>query len=116
MNQTKQPPTNQMQDWKRLLSYSALAATILVIVGLQPVWAFEPNKALSDLAQISLDQAMQTAVSVVPGKVIETQLGKLEAPCSPSTPNVYQIVVLDRNERLRTIHIHADTGRTLRTD
>lgn len=116
MNQTKQPHTNQMQHWKRFLSYSALAATILLIVGWQPVWASEPNKALSDVARISLDQAVQTAVSVVPGKVIEAQLGKIEAPCSPSTANVYQIVVLDLNERLRTIYIHADTGRTLRTD
>lgn len=116
VNQTKHPHTNQMQDWKRFLSYSTLAAAIVVIVGWQPVWAFEPNQALSDVARISLDQAVQTAVSVVPGKVVEAQLGKVEMRCSPNTVTVYQIVVLDLNERLRTIYVHADKGRTLRTD
>lgn len=105
-----------MQDWKRFLSYSTLAAAIVVIVGWQPVWAFEPNQALSDVARISLDQAVQTAVSVVPGKVVDAQLGKVETRCSPNIVTVYEIVLLDLNERLRTIYVHADTGRTLRTD
>lgn len=86
----------------------ALAASL----GVGQAWAlFETNKELADSAQITMDQAIKTAVAAVPGKAVEAQLGKEDGR------TVYEIDIIDSTSRKeRTVYIDAQTGKTMKID
>ena len=92
-----------------------IAVMLTASLGIGPAWAlFETNKQLAESATITMDQAVKTAVSAVPGKAVEAQLGKedgrtvyssidqIEQPegslCSPSA--VHDAVDLEHLARI----------------
>ena len=74
-------------------------------------WAlFETNKELAESAQITMDQAIKTAVAAVPGKAVEAQLGKEDGR------TVYEIDIIDSSKKERTVYVDAQNGKTMKID
>ena len=87
----------------------ALAVAASLSVG--QAWAlFETNKGLAESAQITMDQAIKTAVAAVPGKAVEAQLGKEDGR------TVYEIDIIDSSKKERTVYVDAQSGKTMKID
>jgi uncharacterized membrane protein YkoI len=87
----------------------ALAVAASLSVG--QAWAlFETNKELAESAQITMDQAIKTAVAAVPGKAVEAQLGKEDGR------TVYEIDIIDSSKKERTVYVDAQSGKTMKID
>lgn len=88
-----------------------ILAAMVMMLSAGPVWAlFESNKQLAEQAQITMDEAIKTAVAAVPGKAVEAQLGKEEGR------TVYEIDIIDTNNKERTVYVDAQNGRMLRIE
>ena len=86
---------------------AVLAATLWTV----PAFAlFESNKELADSARITMDQAVKTALSTVPGKAVEAQLGKEDGRVA------YEIEIIDQNRKSRTIYVDAESGKTMKKE
>lgn len=80
--------------------------TVVLIAGLMgsSAWAlFETNKELSKGAIVPLEKAVQAAVTAVPGKAVEAQLGKDEGR------TVYKVEIIDSADKTRTVYVDAQT-------
>lgn len=88
-----------------------IAAILAASLGIGPAWAlFETNKQLAESATITMDQAIKTAVAAMPGKAVEAELGKEDGP------TVYEIDIIDSNNKERTVYIDAQTGKPLKIE
>jgi uncharacterized membrane protein YkoI len=88
-----------------------IAVALISMFATSPAWAlFETNKELAESAQISMDQAIKTAISAVPGKAVEAQLGKEDGR------TVYEIDIIDSNKKERTVYVDAQTGKTMKIE
>jgi uncharacterized membrane protein YkoI len=88
-----------------------IAVALILMFATSPAWAlFETNKELAESAQISMDQAIKTAISAVPGKAVEAQLGKEDGR------TVYEIDIIDSNKKERTVYVDAQTGKTMKIE
>jgi hypothetical protein len=82
-----------------------VVAILAVSTWVSPAWAlFESNKELSATAQITLDEAVKTAVKALPGKAVEAQIGKEDGR------TVYEVEIIDSNKKTRTVYVDAQTG------
>ena len=87
----------------------ALAVAASLSVG--QAWAlFETNKELAESAQITMEQAIKTALAAVPGKAVEAQLGKEDGR------TVYEIDIIDSTKKERTVYVDAQSGKTMKID
>jgi uncharacterized membrane protein YkoI len=87
----------------------ALAVAASLSVG--QAWAlFETNKELAESAQITMEQAIKTALAAVPGKAVEAQLGKEDGR------TVYEIDIIDSSKKERTVYVDAQSGKTMKID
>jgi uncharacterized membrane protein YkoI len=90
-----------------VVSAAILAASLLSV----PAWAlFESNKELADSARIPMDQAVKAAISAVPGKAVEAELGKEDGRVA------YEIEIIDNNKNSRTVYIDAQNGKTMKVE
>jgi uncharacterized membrane protein YkoI len=93
------------------MRYAATAAILSAFLWSVPAWAlFESNKELADSARISMDQAVKAAVSAVPGKAVEAELGKEDGRVA------YEIQIIDNNKNSRTVYIDAQSGKTMKVE
>ena len=82
-----------------------LSAMIVGTLSAGPAWAlFETNKELVASAKIPLDEAVKSAVKVVPGKAAEADLGKDDGR------TIWKIEVIDHNNKSQTVYVDAQTG------
>src|SRR6476619_4999563 len=82
-----------------------LTALIAVTLAAGPAWAlFETNKELVASAKIPLEEAVKSAVKVVPGKAAEADLGKDDGR------TIWKIEVIDHNNKSQTVYVDAQTG------
>jgi uncharacterized membrane protein YkoI len=89
-----------------------MALALAASLGIGQAWAlFETNKELAESAHITMDEAMKTAVAVVPGKAVEAQIGKEDGR------TVYEIDIIDgTNKKERTVYVDAQSGKTLKIE
>ncbi len=82
-----------------------LAGIVAATLATAPTWVlFETNKDLIAGAKISMEEAIKSATTAVPGKAAEADLGKEEGR------TIWKIVVIDQNNKSRTIYVDAQTG------
>ncbi|HET7909707.1 MAG TPA: PepSY domain-containing protein [Nitrospira sp.] len=68
-------------------------------------WAlFETNKDLIASAKIPLEEAVKSAIKVVPGKAAEADLGKDDGR------TIWKIEIIDHNNKSQTVYVDAQTG------
>ena len=92
---------------KRILLFTFALTVCLASV---PVWAlFESNKTLSEHAKIPMDQAVKSALGKVPGKAVEAKMGKDEGRY------VYEIEILDANNKKHKVYVDASDGKIVET-
>jgi len=80
--------------------------TVVLIAGLtgSSAWAlFETNKELSKSATVPLENAVHAAVTAMPGKAVEVQLGKDEGR------TVYKVEIIDNAYKTRKVNVDAQT-------
>lgn len=80
--------------------------TVVLITGLMgsSAWAlFETNKELSKSATVTLEKAVHAAVTAMPGKAVEAQLGKDEGR------TVYKVEIIDNADKTRKVYVDAET-------
>ncbi len=79
---------------------------VVLIAGLMgsSAWAlFETNKELSKSATVPLEKAVHAAVTAMPGKTVEAQLGKDEGR------TVYKVEIIDNADKTRKVYVDAQT-------
>ncbi|HJT19416.1 MAG TPA: PepSY domain-containing protein [Nitrospira sp.] len=82
-----------------------LTGIVVGTLAATPAWAlFETNKELIAGAKISMEEAIKSATTAVPGKAAEADLGKDEGR------TIWKIVVIDQNNKSRTVYVDAQTG------
>jgi len=92
---------------RHVVTAAALAMTLSTV----PAWAlFESDKELAESARVSMEQAVKTALSAVPGKAVEAQLGKEDGRVA------YEIEIIDSNKKTRTVYVDAQNGKTMKVD
>jgi uncharacterized membrane protein YkoI len=93
------------------MRYAVTAALLAMTLSTPPAWAlFESDKELADTARISMEQAVRTALSAVPGKAVEAQLGKEDGRVA------YEIEIIDSGKKTRTVYVDAQNGKTMKVE
>ena len=70
-----------------------------------PAWAlFETNKQLSEMARISMIDAIKKAEKTVHGKPVEVNMGKDDGRV------VYKVEIIDANKKTHTVYVDAENG------
>jgi len=84
----------------------ALAVAILVLsVWVSPALALLETKAeLANMAQITLEKAVEIAIKKVPGKAVEAELEKEDGRAA------YEIKIIDTSNSNRKVYVDARTG------
>lgn len=87
---------------------SIIAAGVLALGILSsPAWAiFESNKTLAGSASITLEDAIKKALTTVPGKAVEAEIGKDDGR------TCYVVEIVDRNDKTQKVYVDAQTGQT----
>ena len=83
-----------------------LSIAAIFIAGLMSstAWAlFETNKELSKSATVTMDKAVQAAVTAIPGKAVEAELSKDEGR------TVYKVEIIDNADKTRKVYVDAQT-------
>ncbi len=84
-----------------------MSAIVAGALAVSPAWAlFETNKELVANAKIPLEEAVKSAVKLVPGKAAEADLGKDDGR------TIWKIEVIDHNNKSQTVYVDAQTGMT----
>lgn len=84
-----------------------LSALIAGVLAVGPAWAlFETNKELVANAKVPMEDAIKSAIKVVPGKAAEAELGKEDGR------TIWKIEVIDHNNKSQTVYVDAQTGMT----
>ena len=82
-----------------------ISSLIVLVLAAGPAWAlFESNKELVAAAKIPLEEAVKSAIKVVPGKAAEADLGKDDGR------TIWKIEVIDHNNKSQTVYVDAQTG------
>jgi len=82
-----------------------LSAMVAATLATGTAWAlFETNKELVASAKIPLEEAVKSAIKVVPGKAAEADLGKDDGR------TIWKIEVIDHNNKSQTVYVDAQTG------
>ena len=82
-----------------------MSVAVVSALAAGPAWAiFETNKELVASAKIPLDEAVKSAVKIVPGKAAEADLGKDDGR------TIWRIEVIDHNNKSQTVYVDAQTG------
>jgi len=80
------------------------ALFIASLIGSSSAWAlFETNKELANSATVPMDKAVQTALTAIPGKAIDAELGKEEGR------TVYKVEIIDTADKSRKVYVDAQT-------
>ena len=86
---------------RRLILPTVIATTLAA----GSAWAlFETNKDLIASAKIPLEEAVKSAIKVVPGKAAEADLGKDDGR------TIWKIEIIDHNNKSQTVYVDAQTG------
>ncbi|MDN5942737.1 MAG: PepSY domain-containing protein [Nitrospira sp.] len=85
---------------------TSIAAGVLALSLLSaPAWAmFESNKTLAASATITLEDAVRKALTAVPGKAVEAEIGKEDGRVC------YEVEIVDRNNNTQKVYVDAQTG------
>lgn len=79
------------------------------LVAGSPAFAlFETNKELIQNARITMQEAVKNAVTVIPGRAVEADLGKEDGR------TVWKVEVIDATNNSRTVYVDAQTGEARR--
>ena len=82
-----------------------LSAIIVGVLSAGQAWAlFETNKELIAGAKVPMEEAIKSAIKVVPGKAAEADLGKDEGR------TIWKIEVIDKHHKSQTVFVDAQTG------
>ena len=82
-----------------------LSAIIVGVLLAGQAWAlFETNKELIAGAKVPMEEAIKSAIKVVPGKAAEADLGKDEGR------TIWKIEVIDKHNKSQTVYVDAQTG------
>jgi uncharacterized membrane protein YkoI len=82
-----------------------LSAIIVGVLSAGQAWAlFETNKELIAGAKVPMEEAIKSAIKVVPGKAAEADLGKDEGR------TIWKIEVIDKHNKSQTVYVDAQTG------
>jgi uncharacterized membrane protein YkoI len=82
-----------------------ISSLIVLVLAAGPAWSlFESNKELVAAAKIPLEEAVKSAIKVVPGKAAEADLGKDDGR------TIWKIEVIDHNNKSQTVYVDAQTG------
>jgi uncharacterized membrane protein YkoI len=82
-----------------------MSAIIVSALAASPAWAlFETNKELVASAKIPMEEAIKSAIKVVPGKAAEADLGKEDGR------TIWKIEIIDNNNKSQTVYVDAQTG------
>jgi uncharacterized membrane protein YkoI len=82
-----------------------LSAMIVGVLSAGQAWAlFETNKDLIAGTKVSMEEAIRSAIKVVPGKAAEADLGKDEGR------TIWKIEVIDKHNKSQTVYVDAQTG------
>ena len=98
---------------KQLLGMMAVAiGAVLVLNG--PAWSDEKGKGKKDesketiemaaTAKVTIDQAIKTALEMVPGKVVEAELEKKHDTL------MWEVEVVTAENKVMEVHINAESG------
>ena len=86
------------------MKYLVLAAIFLTGLMGSSAWAlFETNKELAQSATVPMDKAVQTALTAIPGKAVDAELGKEEGR------TVYKVEIIDTADKSRKVYVDAQT-------
>ena len=81
-----------------------LATIFLASLMSSSAWAmFETNRELAKSATVTMDKAVQTAVTAIPGKAVEAGLSKEEGR------TVYKVEIIDTVDKTRKVYVDAQT-------
>ena len=81
-----------------------LSAIIVGVLSAGQAWAlFETNKELIAGAKVPMEEAIKSAIKVVPGKAAEADLGKDEGR------TIWKIEVIDKHNKSQTDYVDAQT-------
>ena len=85
---------------------TSIAAGVLALGLLStPAWAlFESNKTLAGTASITLEDAVKKALTAVPGKAVEAEIGKEDGR------TCYVVEIIDRSNNTQKVYVDAQTG------
>ena len=82
-----------------------ISSFMVGVLAAGPAWAlFESNKELVAGAKIPLEEAVKSALTAVPGKAAEADLGKDDGR------TIWKIEVIDHNNKSQTVYVDAQTG------
>ena len=85
---------------KKVLAIAVLSG----VIG-SPAWAlFETNKDLVATAKITMEEAVRNAVKAVPGKAVESEIGKEDGR------TVFEVQIVDTNKKTQKVYVDAQTG------
>lgn len=86
-----------------------MCAMVVSLVAGSPAFAlFETNKELIQNARITMQEAVKSAITVIPGRAVEADLGKEDGR------TVWKVEVIDATNKSRTVYIDAQTGEARR--
>jgi uncharacterized membrane protein YkoI len=88
------------------MRFIILAATLVVGLSFGNAWAlFETDKKLSESATVTLENAVKTAVTSVPGKAVEVNMGKDDGRV------VYKVEIIESGTgKSRHVYVDAKDG------
>jgi uncharacterized membrane protein YkoI len=87
-----------------------LALAIIIGLSFGNAWAlFESDKKLSEKATITLADAVKTALTKVPGKAVEVNMGKDEGRV------VYKVEIIETGGKTRHVYVDANNGSIVET-
>ncbi|MBX3344159.1 MAG: PepSY domain-containing protein [Nitrospira sp.] len=84
-----------------------MAIAVMSALMTSPAWAlFETNKQLAATASVTLEDAVKHALSAVPGKAVEAEIGKEDGR------TVYEVEIIDSSNKTQKVYVDAQSGQT----
>lgn len=84
------------------------AMMVSLVVGSPAFALFETNKELIQNARITMQEAVKSAITAIPGRAVEADLGKEDGR------TVWKVEVIDATNKSRTVYVDAQTGEARR--
>ena len=83
----------------------AVAALVMTVWVSPPAFALMDSKTdLANMASITMEKAVETAIKKVPGKAVEAEIEKEDGR------PVYQVEIIDSSNSKRKVYVDARTG------
>ena len=84
--------------------FKLLAAIFIVGLMGSSAWAlFDTNNELAKSATVTMDKAVQAAVTAIPGKAVDAELSKGDGR------TVYKVEIIDNADKIRKVYVDAQT-------